>query len=223
MRRRSTFLLCVATIGFVTVAAAPAKRTPEPGFACKIEHRGDFGLITADFQIMDSGETRPGYVKWDAGDGNFRNPWITAAFFRQKDGGYSLGYGYVSIMRHIREQRPGKPPRPLKLALELTTNPVVAFGGSRMAGKLERSGGPFHLELDWTDAAALAKGSARLYLVARNARHEVVDRIDIDRTIFGRAEPHIVAAFAEIDRMTRRPSEFCTHADDLGTDDIVIT
>jgi hypothetical protein len=223
MRRRSIVCLYVAAAGFVLVAAAPSKRKPEPGFACKIEHRGDFGVITTDFQIFDSGVASASYIKWDAGRGTFANPWITAAFFHRKDGSYALGYGYVSIMRHIWEHRPGRQPRPLKLSLELTTHPILAFGAVRMAGPLERSGGPFHLELDWGDAAALAKGSTHLYLVARNARRDVMDQVEIDRTIFARAEPHIVAAFAEAEAMARRPAEFCTHSDDLGTDDIVIT
>lgn len=221
MRGRS--ILCLGAAGLILTAAAPAKRKPEPGYACKIEHRGDFGLIQADFQIMDTNEVRSSYLKWDAGDGQFKNPWITAAFFRQSDGRYSLSHGYVSIMRHIWEGRPGKRPRPLRLSLELTTDPTFAFATSRMAGRIERSGGPFYLQLNWLDAAALSKGSAQLYLVARNARREVVDKADVDRTIFARAEPHIVTAFAEIERMTLRPAEFCTHADDLSDDDIVIT
>lgn len=213
----------VLVVALALTAAAPTKRKPEPGYSCKVEHRGDFGIIRADFVIKDSGEGPPAYLQWDAGDGTFRNPWITAAFFRQADGRYSLSHGYISIMRHIWEQRPGKRRRPMKLRLELTTDPAYTFASSRMASEVQLSGGPFHLQLSWLDAAALAEGSTVLYLVARNARHDVVDKSEIDRTIFARAEPHIRSAFAEIERMTARPAEFCTHADDLGTDDIVVT
>ncbi|MBS0478509.1 MAG: hypothetical protein JSR79_04335 [Proteobacteria bacterium] len=223
MPRRSILCLAGVAAASILIAAAPAKRKPQPGYACTIEHRGDFGVIKADFQIMDSGEPPSAYLQWDAGDGTFKNPWITGAFFRKADGRYALDYGYVSIMWHIWERRPGKRPRPLKLSLELTTDPTYGFASSHMVGAVERSGGPFHIQLGWLDTAALAKGSTKLYLVARNAKHNLVDKVDVDRTIFARAEPHIVDALVEIERMTRRPAEFCAHADDLGTDDIVVT
>lgn len=223
MGARQPFRIALAIATFALTAAVPPKHEPQPDFACKIEHRGDFGLIQADFQIMDSGESIAPYLKWEADDGQAKNLWISAAFYRRPDGSYSLDHGYISIMRHIRDRRPGKRPKPLTLSLELTTNPAFVFGSVRMASKPERSGGPFHLALDWLDAAALARGSTGLYLVARNSRREAVDKVTIDRTVFDRAEPHIVTAFTELGRMTARPAASCTHADDLGTDDIVIT
>lgn len=101
MRFLILFCLGVAAWDFPNAMATQPKRKPEPGYVCKVEKRGDFGLVQSEFQVLDSGETHFGYIKWDAGDGQFKNPWITAAFFRQKDGHYSLGHGYISIMRHI--------------------------------------------------------------------------------------------------------------------------
>lgn len=92
-----------------------------------------------------------------------------------------------------------------------------------MAGALERYGGPFHIKLDWSDTTSLANGSSRLYLVARNPRRDIVDQVDIDPTIFSRAEPHILATFSETEKMIANQREFCSHADDLGTDEIVVT
>nr|WP_294816603.1 hypothetical protein [uncultured Sphingomonas sp.] len=223
MRGLLLFWISATAWQLAPAAAGLPKRTPEPGYECKIDRRGDFGLIKTEFQIPDSGEKRAGYIRWDAGDGQFQNPWITAAFFRQKEGGYSLGHGYVSIMRHIWARGPGKKPGTLKLRLELTTNPIMGFPSSRMTGDIERSGGPFHIQLDWSDTSSLASGSSRLYLIARNSHREVVDQVNIDRTIFSRAEPHILAAFSEADRMMNNPRAFCEHKDDLGTDDIVLT
>lgn len=222
---RGFLVFCISATAWSSAvdAGKPPKRTSQPGYQCKIEDRGDFGLIQADFQILDSGEPHTGYIKWDAGDGQFRNPWITAAFFRQKDGSYSLGNGYISIMRYIWDRRPGKRPGTLKLRLELTTNPTMAFQSSRMAGDIERSGGPFHIQLDWSDAAALAAGASQLYLVARDSHHDTVDQVALDRLMFSRAEPHIRSAFSKAEKMTTDPRSLCVHSDDLGTDDIVVT
>ena len=99
----------------------------------------------------------------------------------------------------------------------------MTFGSSRMAGKIERSGGPFHIQLDWSDAAALAAGASNLYLVARDPHNKPVDEASLDRLMFSRAEPHILSAFTEVGRMTTDPRSLCTHSDDLGTDDIVVT
>jgi hypothetical protein len=218
---RSFLLVCITVAAWSSLidAGKPAKRTPEPGYECKIEDRGDFGLIQSDFQILDSGKPHTGYIKWDAGNGQFQNPWTTAAFFRKTDGSYSLDQGYVLIQRGIITKRSGSQ----KLRLEVTTTPATESGTSRMAGNIERSGGTFHLQLNWPDVSALAIGSHHLYLVARDSHRKLVDKISLDRMMFSRAEPHILSAFVKIGIMTADPHSFCIRSDDLGSDDIVVT
>lgn len=213
------------------VGAAPApyhdalierSRQLQPGYQCKIERRGTFGLVQSHFEIADTGKVDAGYVSWDAGNGEYQNPWFTAAFYRQRGGGYSLSNGYVSVMWHIWDEHAGKRPKPLDLSLELTANlnPIVS---TRLIGKIERSGGPFHLQLDWLDAAAIGRGSTKLFLIARNKHRAPVRQVEIDRAMFARAEPVLLAVFVDVERMIADPRRMCTHTDDLSADDIVVT
>lgn len=208
--------------GCATVDAAPGN-APQPGYRCHFEQRGSFGVISSDFDVRSTGERDGAYIRWDAGNGDFANPWVTGAWFRQPDGHFSLDYGYISIMRHIWERRLGKPPRPMTLSLELSPTIAPIMKTSRLASDLQRSGGPFHLQLNWSDVAAMARGSSNLYLIARNSRLEVVDQVGLDRTTFARAEPHITSAFETVNRMLADPSGHCSKVEDLRDDDIIVT
>lgn len=206
-----------------TAYTQSTKRIPQPGYQCQIEKRGTFGVIKSDFQIFDSGQINGAYIRWDAGNGQFANPWITGAWFKNKNGHFSIENGYISIMRHIWDIKPSRRPRPMRLSLELTSNLQTAYGTARIASKIERSGGPFHLQVNWNDASALARGPDALYVAARNSRKELVDYIEIDRAAFSRAEPEIKATFGEVEKMLASPAEKCARSEDLGTDDIIVT
>lgn len=223
LRLRSALALGASAALLIGAAPAKKQRAPQPGYQCDMERRGDFGLVKSHVEIFDTGKVEPGHIGWDAGDGTYRDQWFTAAFFRQPDGGYSLGSGYGAVMWHIWNERPGKRVSPLALSLELTANPNPMPVASRIAGKIERSGGPFHLQFDWLDDAALGRGSSKLYLIARNKRREAVRQVAVDGAMFARAEPVLLAVFAEVQHMIADPGRWCTHVDDLGADDIVVT
>ena len=225
MRLRGTPAFVMAMAGLSGCASVQSSRTdmPQPGYQCAYDARGAFGVVSSDFKVRSSGRIDGAYVRWDAGDGNFANPWITGAWFWRPDDRFSLDYGYVSIMRHIWENQPGKQPRPLKLTLELSATNAPAMRASRLSGDLESSGGPFHLQLNWSDAAAMGRGSAHLYLIARNSSLEIVDQVEIDRAMFERAEPHIRTAFEAVERMLADPAKTCSYVEDLREDDIIVT
>ena len=196
------------------------KRKAEPGYSCSLEKRGDFGLISANFELSLSAGWRNHFLNWDAGDGEFANPWITAAWFRTADGRFEMDNGYVSIMRHITVPKA----RALDLKLHLRTIAgAPRFKGSVISSDYQRSAGPYHLNADWSEVAALARGAPRLHLVAMDRKHKVVDDTVIDSAIFAKATPSIQAAMRDLEAMMNNPSGTCTFVDDLGTDDIVLT
>jgi hypothetical protein len=208
--------------GCASVRSASAD-LPQSGYQCAYEERGAFGVVSSNFEIRSPGETGGGYVQWDAGTTS-TNPMISGAWFRHAVPGFSLDYGYVSIMRHIWEKRAaGKRPRPLELSLALSATNAPGMNTSRLATEFQRSGGPFHIQINWRDAAAMAQGAARLYLVARNRRADVVDEVELDRTMFERAEPHIAAAFDAVERMIADPARHCTYVEALRQDGIIAT
>ncbi len=208
--------------GCATTSRSP-RSSPQPGYRCNFELRGSFGVISSDFEIPVTGEGYGAYIRWDAGDGSFANPWITGAWFKQSSGHFSLDYGYVSIMRHIWEQRPGRRPRPLTLSLELSPTIAPIMRASRLSSDFQQSGGPFHIQLNWSVVAALARGSPNLYLIARNRRFEMIDQVEVNRDVFVRAEPHLIAAFDSVERMITNPADHCLRVEDLRDDDIVVT
>jgi len=68
----------------------------EPGYACEIEDKGTFGVISSNFGIADSGPRREVVLlKWDAGDGNFANPWITAFWLKLPGKEFAIGAGHL--------------------------------------------------------------------------------------------------------------------------------
>ena len=213
------------TLAGCAVTPHPAIQPPMPGYRCAINDRGDFGVIKADIEVDITGKFRSGYIGWDAGNGEFANPWITAAFFRGADGHFRLDRGSIDIMRHIWRNRPGKPPSVLELSLELSTAPDAAemYSTAHLASPYERSGGPFHITARWNDIAALASGGQHLYLIARDRKRKAVDQIELDRTSFGRATPHLEAAFIRAETMMADPATHCTHVDDLIERDIIVT
>ncbi|HEY0622014.1 hypothetical protein [Sphingomonas sp.] len=217
-------VLATALLLIAGEAHAAEKRKPEPGWKCALENRGPFGVISSAFEISKRPQALPAHLSWRDGDGTFRNPWLSAAWFRKPDGSYSLDHGYVNITRHIWKGRVGKGPRAQKLRLEIrTTLDQPRFRAAALASAVQRSGGPFHMQLYWHDLAAFARGAPRLYLVARNTKSEMVDHVEIDREIFDRAAPHVEAAMRKIEEIYAAPAKHCTHFDDLRETDIVVT
>lgn len=222
---RSRLLLCLSSV--VTCASAFAqsaiKPPPQPGYYCKAESRGNFGLIETDLAIYDAGHRQRSSIHWDAGDGFFQNPWITASFFRRSNERFSLANGYISIMRHIWDGQRGDLSRPMKLKLELTIPPRARSQAPQLVGSLQESGGPFHMDLAWLAATEFVHGSSHLSLVARNKQGGIVDKAELDPAIFDRAQPHILAAFEQAERMISAPQKLCIRSDDLDASDIVVT
>ena len=204
--------------------AHAAGKQPEPGWKCTLEERGPFGVISSAFEISKRPEVLPAYLSWRDGNGTFMNPRISAAWLRKPGGSYSLDYGYVYITRDIRKPGAGTRPRTQKLRLEVrTTLNEPRFGAAVIAGTVQRSAGPFSIQVDWQDLASLARGAPHLYLVARNTKGKMVDHVEIEREIFDRAAPYVEAAMRKIEAIYAAPASHCTHFDDLRETDIVLT
>lgn len=218
--RRFGLVVCLGLLVPACTTNPVAHRAPDPGYSCSLEKRGDFGLITASFELSLRAGWRSDFLTWDAGDGEFANPWITAAWYRTAERRFEMENGYVSITRHISLAK--RQTLDLKLYLR-TIAGAPRYPGSIMASEYERSGGPYHFRAEWSEVAALARGSPRLHLVAVDRKHKVVDDTVIDGAIFARATPHVEAAMRDLEAMIDNPSRACTFVEDLGTDDIVVT
>lgn len=134
-----------------------------------------------------------------------------------------MDYGYVNFLWHIWDQEHGTKARPLTLSLELTTTTAPTMKSSRMASELERSGGPFYLSVPWGDAYAMARGTENLFVVARDAKFNIIRHSEIDRRIFEQVEPHLKAAFNSVRSMIADPAKHCTSTNDIHDHDIVVT
>jgi hypothetical protein len=214
----------IAAIQAVALTLCPLFASPpaaQPGYHCQYERHGDYGRLSADFEIPREGRAEPpAYLRWEAATAPFPAPYVSAAFYRMADGHYRIENGYASISWHVWDPRR----RPLTLSLQLRSRPEAPrFGRAALAGDFDRSGGPFSMDVDWSDVASFARGARELHLVAINRERQVVATTMIDRTIFERAEPHIIAALGEIEAIVSNPAATCEFLDDLRSNDIIVT
>jgi hypothetical protein len=195
--------------------AAPQVQSPEPGYHCEITDDGAFGLISSQFDIPDSGGLRGGIgLLWFAArDCIHWNTNISADWFKPTKEKFSIDHGYVAITRsHVNE----------KLTLALTTYLHPESSWPLFEGNFPNYIGPLLFEGSWADVSAFARGASHLYAVTLNIKHQIVDQIEIDRTIFDRAAPRILAAFEKADKLLADPAHGCEHTDDLHALDVVV-
>lgn len=201
--------------------AVPGAALAQPGYECRYEREGDFGKVSAQFEVPREGQPSEWpYLQWEAPDGPIKEPHVGAGFFRTADGRYRIENGYASISWHV--WAPDR--RPLTLSLQLRTRPEPPrYSRAALAGEFRRSGGPFGLTVDWSDLAAFARVARELHLVALDRRYRLVATAPLDPALVTRAEPHIVEAFRELEAMIADPEPNCTFLEDLRSNDIVVT
>ena len=216
---RVAALLAAALAAGAAFARPPAK--PQPGYQCRYERQGDFGEISADFEIPREGTaTIPPFLRWETVGAPLLAPQISAAFYRSEDGRFRIENGYATISWHVWDPKR----RPLTLSLQLRSRPEAPrFGQAALAGGFEQSGGPFHLNVDWSDVVSFARGARELHLVAIDRKRRVVAATPVDGTIFERAEPHILAALGEVEAIIANPAAACDYLEDLRSNDIILT
>ncbi len=196
--------------------AAPQVRSPRPGYHCEINDDGAFGSILSQFDIPDSGGLRGGIgLLWFAArDSIHWNTNISANWFKPTKEQFSIDHGYVAIERYPEQQE--------KQTLALTTYLHPERSWPLFEGNFPNYSGPPLFEGSWGDVSAFARGAPHLYAVTLNAEHEIVDQIEIDRTIFDRAAPRIVAAFDKAEKLLADPARGCKHMDDHNALSIVV-
>ena len=203
-------------------AQAPARPpAPQPGYHCSYDRQGDYGSLSADFEVPRDGHAPvPAYLSWAAGGATYRDPHISAAFYRRADGHYRVDNGFAAISWWVAIPRG----RTLNLSLQLRTRPEPQlYSRALLASEFERTGGPLHVSVDWSDIAAFARGARALYLVAVDRHRRVVATAQIDQSVFARAEPHIVAALSELEAIIANPAATCEFLDDLRSNDVIVT
>jgi hypothetical protein len=209
--------LLAATASCATVSPSVA----QPGYECSFKRQGVFGTLSADFELPLKGQASiPPFLRWETDYGPGLAPRISAAFYRMEDGRYRTDNGYASIGWHVWD--PGR--RPLTLSLQLRTRPEVPkYARAVLASEFEQSGGPFHLNVEWSEVAAFARGARELHLLALDRTGKLVASAPIDPAIFTRAEAPIVEAMRELEGIVANPAPTCRYLDDLESNDIVVT
>jgi hypothetical protein len=215
--RRSVAWLFASLLCFCLPGAAAA----QAGYECRYEKEGAYGKLSAEFELPIDGQAAlPPYLRWEGPVGSIGSPRLSAAFYRMTDGRYGLENGFASFQWDVRDRHR----RTLKLSVQLRTRPEPPrYGRTALASPLQRSGGPFLLNVEWSDAAALARGARELHLVAVDRKFRLVATVPIDPTIVTGAEPHIIDGFRELEAIIADPARTCTFRDDLQGDDIVLT
>ena len=193
----------------------------QPGYECSLERKGAFGTLSANFELPLKGQASIApYLRWEAEFGSVTIPRLSAAFYRLPDGRYHTDNGYATIGWHVWDPRR----RPLTLSLQLRTRPEPAkYARAVLASEFERSGGPFHLDVEWSEVSALARGARELHLLAVDRKGKLVATAPIDPAIFTRAEAPIVEAMRELERIIANPAPACRFLDDLESNDITVT
>ncbi|MEO1221494.1 MAG: hypothetical protein AAFY42_09110 [Pseudomonadota bacterium] len=190
--------MLVCALALITTSCAHSPQHPdrnlEPifGYRCEAQRSGSFGIVEVDINMRD-GQKPHGYVKWDAGDGAFKNPWITAAWYMDSSGEFEPDNGYVNVMWHIWQIDgvPRDTDEKLSLQYRVSTN-ERSYGNANLSSPYQRSGGPFHISVDWSLLYSIAAGTDELYLIAVDEDRAEQLRIEIDHSIFAAALPHVI-------------------------------
>lgn len=192
------------------------------GFVCSSQKAGSFGLVEVTMRIRD-GDGPEGYVKWDAGDGSYQNPWITAAWYMDSSQQFDINNGYANVMWHIWQIDGRNRDVDDELSLEFRVDANERrYGNADLSSPYQRSGGPFHISVDWPLLASLAAGTDELFLVARDEQRAERLRIAIDPEIFARAEPHVIEVMREIENKVASPQSHCERHDFTEEDSIIV-
>ena len=224
--RRLVRVNCCAlrlSLGLLLAGCATVNtRQVEEGYLCTSVDQGSFGVVSTEFELPKRGARRLGYVKWDAGDGTFANPWITGTWHSIDGRSFDIREGQVNIMRHIFDARGQIIPHRLSLQLRASEH-LPRFSRSVAASAYEGPSGPHHYRGDWTEVEALGRGSPTLHLIAIDEKRRIWDQAPVNGAIFARATPHIEAALRRAEQMFLEPEKYCEFVEDLRADDLVVT
>ena len=215
-------LLGLAASSCVHGAAEPPAARASMGYICALSKAGDFGTVSTDIRIRD-GEQPIGYIQWDAGNDTYRNPWVTAAWYMSPERTFDISNGYSNVMWHIwdfaGERRNTR--KKLQLEFRVDGNPR-RYGNARIATEPQRSGGPFHISVEWTTISTLAKGTDELFLVALDEKGAEKTRVAIDPKIYSAAEQEVQPFMREIEVMLADPASRCQRHDFTEEDSIIL-
>ena len=211
--RTSGTLTILVVVGCAAPGARIDRRVPSPGYRCTIEESGEFGGISADIEIEDSNPRPHGLITWNARP-DFPQSRITGAWLTRGNK-FTIDNGYLSL-----QMLNGAIASKISVELRAASEPST-IGGSRLASG--PSGSSDTVNADWNDVAAMARGTTQLYLLARDKKGRIFNRVAIESRLFVRAERPIAIAIEKANQMIADPARLCTRVEDLRDDEIIIT
>lgn len=74
-------------VAALTWLAVPGAALAQPGYECRYEREGDFGKVSAQFEVPRKGQPSEWpYLRWEAPVAPIKEPHVGAGFFRTADG-----------------------------------------------------------------------------------------------------------------------------------------
>lgn len=217
----ATCLLITCLSGCASDGVRAKQQAKVPDYDCSVEMQTPVGKISATRTLSSKGHQLVINAKWDAGDGTFANPWITAFWVAGGTSEIDFDQGTVDIMWHLWKSKGGRPAsQRLRLELQARDAQSNDLGAPLRGGASETSGGPFHFDGRWSDVSMLAASSPQLELVARNDRGEFMYQTSVAPKIFSGVLSKVQEALRETSTMSRDVVHRC---EIHGNDDIVVT
>jgi hypothetical protein len=218
---------------FSSAGSGPAPpRVAEPGYQCRYVRHGDFGTISANFDIPRSGAPPRGSVRWEAPDQSqpllFSSEWqlTRSRHFRREDGQARISApladddvqsDYIDLyVRAGPEQRFTNP---------YTMNDSMLDGGGGLIHEAWTN--LWHFNTGWSEIIAFGRRYPRFYLFAVRDlalnRPVMFARFEIDPAPFLRADQPVQMALDEVERMIATPALSCAAVPDLPPPPIIVT
>ena len=214
------FGLMASLPGCVSDRVRTDQHAKKPNYDCVEEAQTPIGKVSVTRTLNSEGRQLVTTAKWDAGDGNFANPWITAFWVAPGTSEIDFNRGTIDIMWHLHRVEKGRPfSQRLRLELQSEDAGSNDFGPTLKGGQLETSGGPFHFDSHWADVTTLARSAPRLVLVARDGNDDVKYKVSIDPAIFN----GVLERVRESLRVSFATSKDFSHQCKAERDDIIVT
>ena len=208
------------------------------GYKCTFSKTLSAGELSSSFRFYENGEAldRPS-LQWDYNPGGVSSepsipngqytsaaPIYLGAWYPDEAGEFALARGALYITRHLWatgvDDRDSA--QTLKLGLRLALEPQY-HGRAKLDAEFEKSGGPFHLSVNWTELTAFVLGGEQLFLVAINQDRRMVDQYELDRELLLEVGREVDLAFGQIAEMRVKYHEMCEYTEDVVGPTIYVT
>ena len=107
--------------------------------------------------------------------------------------------------------------------MELSSTPDNRFWFFSAPFASDYARGQQTITTHWPDLVAFARGVETLWLLVRDERRQIVDRVALDRQLILDGERQIATTLEELRGMTAVFRTRCERREDDGTDEILVT